>query len=473
MVMNSTFVFQIFTKLDFLSQALQLILSLSILITLHEAGHYFPAKWFKVRVEKFFLFFDVPLGPKKDEKDPNSKRKWDGAILKKKKGETLFGLGWIPFGGYVKLGGMIDESNDTDWDHIPENEQFRLKPAWQRLIIMVGGVTVNLVLGFLIYIMVMGVWGETNIPLSNVKEGYAIDQLMTEFGMEPGDEILYFNDSLVPEDAGNLTLGFITNTFKTIKIERGEEQLTVTLPDDFGQMMLDSGVRRPVSPRVKTIVAEVTDGKAAQKAGLKKGDQIISVNAKETKFFDQMVEELKLNLEKDVTLGIIREGETIEKTCEVSKVATLGFSRETAYQQLDTVKIDYSFTESFGAGLRLGKEKLLTYIYTIRYIFSASGIKQMGGFGAIGGMFSTNWNWEGFWIATAFLSLILAFMNILPIPALDGGHVMFLIYEIIRGKAPPQKFMETAQMIGMIFLLVLVLYANGNDVFKWLATKFN
>lgn len=445
--------------MDFLSQAFQLILSLSILVTLHEAGHYFPAKLFKVRIEKFFLFFDIPFGPREN-------RTWDGALAKKKIGKTLFGIGWLPLGGYVKLGGMIDESYDKDWDHIPKNEQFRFKPAWQRLIIMTGGVIVNLILGFLIYMMVMGVWGETNIPMSNVKDGYAVDSLLIQYGMQPGDEILSFNDGFIPEDAGNLTLGFITNKYKSINVKRGDEKLTVQLPEDFGQAMLDNGVKIPARPRIPTFVAELSEGSEAEKAGLLAGDQIVSVNGKQTPFFDQMVDELKQNLKKTVNLGIKRDGQLLIKSCLVSENATLGFSRKTIFDFIDTEHIDYSFSESFSAGFKLGKEKLLTYIYTIRYVFSASGVKQMGGFGAIGGMFNPEWNWEGFWIATAFLSLILAFMNILPIPALDGGHVLFLIIEIITGKALPQRFLETAQMIGMMLLLTLMLYANGNDLFK-------
>jgi len=320
--------------------------------------------------------------------------------------------------------------------------------------------------------MVMGVWGETNIPMSNVKNGFAVDSLMMDYGMESGDEILYFNDGLVPADAGFLTLGFVTNKYESITVEREGNQYTIELPEDFGQVMLDNGVKVPVRPRIQTFVEEVTEDKAAKKAGLKAGDQIVSVNGKPTPFFDQMVDELKRNLEKDVDLGIKRGDKVISKTCAVSENATLGFSRKTALDLIETEHIPYSFTESFGAGFRLGKEKLLTYIYTIRYVFSASGVKQMGGFGAIGGMFNPQWDWQGFWIATAFLSLILAFMNILPIPALDGGHVLFLIIEIITGKALPQRFLETAQMIGMMLLFALMLYANGNDLFKALKGMF-
>ena len=443
--------------MDFLSQALQLILSLSILVVLHEAGHFFPARWFKTRVEKFYLFFDP----------------WF-SLFKVKKGDTEYGIGWLPLGGYVKISGMIDESMDKEqMAKPPESWEFRAKPAWQRLIIMLGGVTVNLILGFLIYIMVMGVWGEVNIPMANVKNGYAVDSLLIDCGMESGDEILYFNDHFIPDDAGSLTLGFITNKFNTVTVERDETQLTIDLGEDFGQRMLDNGVKLPASPRVETYIKEITEDENAEKAGLLEEDKIVSVNGVQTPFFDQMREELKKHKKSTVTLGIIREGALIEKSCEVTKNATLGFSRKTAYDLFQPDTLRYGFLPSFGAGIRLGKEKLTSYVYTIRYLFSASGVKQMGGFGAIGGMFNPDWDWKGFWIATAFLSLILAFMNILPIPALDGGHVMFLIYEIIRGKAPPQKFMEIAQMIGMLLLLTLVLYANGNDLWKALQGWFD
>lgn len=434
-----------------LIQALQLLLSLSLLVVLHEAGHFFPARWFKIRVEKFYLFFDAGM-----------------SLFKTKKGDTEYGIGWLPLGGYVKISGMIDESMDKDqMKSEPQPWEFRSKPAWQRLIVMVGGVTVNLILGFLIYMMVMGVWGETRIPLSSATNGFAVDSMLMQYGLQDGDKIISL-DGKVPVSSEKISKRLFLNGVKTVEFERDGQQLVAQMPDDLGQQMLNAGKVNVVSLRIPVFVDSIPSDSKLNDYDVLQGDQIVAVNSKPTPFFDQFQDELSNAKDTTITLSIIREGSQLEVGARVNSIGHIGFIPRSPMDLLETTHINYSFAESFGAGWKHGKEKLTDYVVSIRFIFSSAGVKQMGGFGAIGGMFSKQWNWKSFWITTAFLSLILAFMNILPIPALDGGHVMFLIYEMITGKAPPQRFMEVAQVAGMLLLLTLVLYANGNDLYKML-----
>jgi regulator of sigma E protease len=435
-----------------LNQALQLLLSLSILVVLHEAGHFLPARWFKTRVEKFYLFFDAGF-----------------ALFKFKKGDTEYGIGWLPLGGYVKISGMIDESMDKgQLNSEPQPWEFRSKPAWQRLIIMLGGVTVNLVLGFLIYMMVMGVWGQTIMPVKNAVNGFSVDSMLYEYGLQDGDNILTL-DGVTPSSAEKINKSLFLNGIKEVGYERNGVAGIAVMPDDLGQQMLNTGSIVLISPRIPTFIDTMAADSPLKEFDILKDDQLTAVNGTPTPYFDMLADVLQTVKGEDVKLTIIRNGQSKNISAHVDTLGRLGFRPRSAMKILGSEHIDYSFLESFGAGYNLGVEKLTDYVVSIRFIFSSAGVKQMGGFGAIGGMFNPGWDWEGFWVATAFLSLILAFMNILPIPALDGGHVMFLLYEIITGKAPPQKFMEIAQMLGMLLLLTLVLYANGNDVWKWIS----
>ena len=435
-----------------LNQALQLLLSLSILVVLHEAGHFLPARWFKTRVEKFYLFFDAGF-----------------ALFKFKRGDTEYGIGWLPLGGYVKISGMIDESMDKgQLNSEPQPWEFRSKPAWQRLIIMLGGVTVNLILGFLIYMMVMGVWGQTIMPVKNAVNGFAVDSMLYEYGLQDGDNILTL-DGVTPNSAEKINKSLFLNGVKQVGYERNGVAGIAIMPDDLGQQMLNTGSIALVSPRIPVFIDTMAADSPLKEFDVLRDDQITAINGIPTPYFDVLADVLQTVKGEDVKLTIIRNGNSKDVSARVDTFGKLGFRPRSSMEILGSEHIDYSFIESFGAGYNLGKEKLTDYVVSIRFIFSSAGVKQMGGFGAIGGMFNPRWDWERFWIATAFLSLILAFMNILPIPALDGGHVMFLLYEIITGKAPPQKFMEIAQMLGMLLLLTLVLYANGNDVWKWIS----
>ena len=373
-----------------LNQALQLLLSLSILVVLHEAGHFLPARWFKTRVEKFYLFFDAGF-----------------ALFKFKKGDTEYGIGWLPLGGYVKISGMIDESMDKgQLNSEPQPWEFRSKPAWQRLIIMLGGVTVNLVLGFLIYMMVMGVWGQTIMPVKNAVNGFSVDSMLYKYGLQDGDNILTL-DGVTPSSAEKINKSLFLNGIKEVGYERNGVAGIAVMPDDLGQQMLNTGSIVLISPRIPTFIDTMAADSPLKEFDILKDDQLTAVNGTPTPYFDMLADVLQTVKGEDVKLTIIRNGQSKNISAHVDTLGRLGFRPRSAMKILGSEHIDYSFLESFGAGYNLGVEKLTDYVVSIRFIFSSAGVKQMGGFGAIGGMFNPGWDWEGFWVATAFLSLIL------------------------------------------------------------------
>ncbi|MFT3701102.1 MAG: RIP metalloprotease RseP [Agriterribacter sp.] len=441
-------------------QAVQLILSLSILVIVHEFGHYITAKWFKCRVEKFYLFFDP----------------WF-SLFKKKVGETEYGVGWLPLGGYVKISGMIDESMDKEQMSKPAQPwEFRSKPAWQRLIIMIGGVTMNVILAFLIYSMILFVWGEKKVPVSSMKYGLSFsDSLMFDLGFKNGDKILAVNGEaiddyhdIVPE----LVLG------QTVLIERDGKQQTINLPVDLiGQLVQKKKNRTPLLEIRKPVVVKLApDTSNAFKAGLRTGDQILSVNATPTVFLDQFSPLLEKNKKQNIQLAVLRGKDTVSFSAPVNDKGQLGFLVTFSDEDLDSIgviklhNIQYGFFESFPAGVKLAGKKLQYYIDQFKLILSpkTGAYKGVGGFKAMGSVFSPEgWDWAGFWSITAFFSIALAFMNLLPIPALDGGHVLFTLVEMISGRKPSDKFLEYAQVVGMVLLFGLLIYANGNDWFGW------
>lgn len=443
--------------MDVLIQAFQLLLSLSILVVLHELGHFIPAKIFKTRVEKFYLFFDP----------------WF-SVVKKKIGGTEYGIGWLPLGGYVKISGMIDESMDKEQlKKKPEDWEFRAKPAWQRLIIMLGGVVVNLLLGVFIYSMTLYVYGDKYLPNKNIVDGiWCVDGLATSLGFENGDKIIS-GDGVEIERYSEILETVITS--KTILVERDGVEKTLEMPIDLIDQFINNPNKLILYPRVPVIVNTVTAASNAEKAGLQKNDIIISVNGARCDYFDQFKVFLLENTGKDIILEIFREGENKILYAEVSEDGMLGFLPTTPnlkqLEKLNTYSLasfKYGFFDSFPAGYNKAIKKLSGYITQFKMILSPStgAYKGLGGFGAIGSLFPAVWNWEVFWNLTAFLSLMLAFMNILPIPALDGGHVLFLIYEIVFRKPAPEKVMEYAQVAGMILLLSLLVFANGNDIMR-------
>ncbi|SDR80861.1 regulator of sigma E protease [Gillisia sp. Hel1_33_143] len=433
----------------FIIKAIQLLLSLSLLIVLHELGHFIPAKLFKTRVEKFFLFFDVKF-----------------ALFKKKIGETEYGIGWLPLGGYVKISGMIDESMDKEqMAKPPQPWEFRSKPAWQRLIIMLGGVTVNLVLGFLIYMMVLFVWGSNYIGPDDMPRGFAVADQFKEFGFEDGDRILEV-DGKEMQNSLDINKHLFMRDIQTITVlhQNGNEE-TISVPEDIGSVMFQEGVMQPFVPIQYAVVDSVLADKSAGAAGLKKGDSIISLNDTEIGYWHELAPIANENKDKKVELVYKRDGKILSAEVSPDEDGMIGF---TSKRDFDIQSREYTFGESIEEGFNYGYWTLHDYVAQFKYVFTAKGATQVGGFGAIGGLFPDGWNWQGFWLATALISIILAFMNILPIPALDGGHVMFLLYEIVTGRPPNEKFMEYAQMVGFFILIALVLFANGNDIYRWL-----
>ena len=435
--------------MEFLIKAAQLLMSLSILVILHELGHFIPAKLFKTRVEKFYLFFDP----------------WF-SVVKKKIGDTEYGIGWLPLGGYVKISGMIDESMDKEQMKKPaEPWEFRAKPAWQRLIIMLGGVTVNLLLGIFIYSMVLFAWGDSYLPNKNVVDGVICSDFAKEIGFQNGDKIITIDEEEI-ERFSDINQNMVLRDESFIVVtERDGEIINVPIGDNFIKYWKNSGKKLLFSPAMIVKIADFTKKSNSEKAGLLRGDIVHSIDGVETKYFNEIRRELKNHKSKTVDVGILRDNTKMFFSVEVSSAGMIGFVRASS---LDLSIQQFSLMTSFPAGYNLAMNKLGGYISQFSLIFNSDNdlAGELGGFGAIGSMFPSVWDWRSFWSLTAFLSLMLAFMNLLPIPALDGGHVIFLLYEIIVRKPAPNKVMEYAQGVGMILLLALLVFANGNDILK-------
>ena len=433
----------------FLIKAIQFFLSLSIIVLLHELGHYIPAKIFKTRVERFFLFFDVKF-----------------ALFKKKIGDTIYGIGWLPLGGYVKIAGMIDESMDTE--HLnkePEPWEFRSKPAWQRLIIMLGGVTVNLILGFAIYMMVTFVWGKDIITSENLKDGFEVNEIMKPYGFSDGDKILKV-DGEPFENVVDISKYLFLRDVSTVTVQHFNGKIEkLTIPENIGHIMMESGATNPFSPLVAPVIGEVAPNSLAEKFDFKANDRIVTINDIELIKWQELSQFLQDASNEELSFEILRDGSKMQKTVVLDEKSELGVYSK--MPEISFTKINYNLFESFSVGYDKAYWILSDYITQFEYVFTPKGITQLGGFGAIGSIFPASWDWQRFWESTALLSLILAFMNLLPIPALDGGHVMFLLYEVFSGRKPNDKFMEYAQMTGFLLLVSLVLFANGNDVYRY------
>lgn len=436
----------------FAVKALQLLLSLSLLIVLHELGHFIPAKLFKTRVEKFYLFFDIKF-----------------SLFKKKIGETVYGIGWLPLGGYVKISGMIDESMDKEQMALPPQPwEFRSKPTWQRLIIMLGGVTVNIIVGFVIYICIFYFVGQKIVTNDELPNGFAVSQTFKDLGFKNGDKVLKLNGEDF-ENLNDLNRYLFLRDVNSLTVNHSDGNTeTISIPEEIGMTMFKAGELRPFQPVRSNVLDTIIPNYPAEKAGLLKGDKILSINGVTTLNWASLSENIKANPVSEVTLTIDRDGsvETIKVTPREDGtigINNFGLEYENAYKQLK-----YGFIESLGGGINYGYNVLTDYVKQFKYVFTSEGATQVGGFGAIANLFPGTWDWISFWHTTALISIILAFMNILPIPALDGGHVVFLIYEMATGRKPNEKVMEYAQMVGFILLITLVLFANGNDVYRWL-----
>lgn len=444
-------------------KAAQLLLSLSILVVLHEFGHYITAKWFKCRVEKFYLFFDP----------------WF-SLFKKKIGDTVYGIGWLPLGGYVKISGMVDESMDKEQLSKPaELWEFRSKPAWQRLIIMLGGVTVNVLLAFIIYAGILMKWGEDKVPNASVKNGiWVTDSLMYNIGLRTGDKIIAVNNDTI-KYFEEIPKKILFSGGGNIIIERDGQPANVIIPVSLiGQLVEKKKSKTPLMiQRVPAIVGEFDkdDTSNASKAKLQYWDRIVKADSVNIAYMDDLTTYLTPKKNQTVLLTVDRKGSLITLPVKVNEEGRIGTPAllEKQYDSIGTFKVEhenYSFLAAFPAGVKMAGMQLKDYIAQIKLIFkpSTGAYKGVGGFKSMGSVFSGNsWDWQRFWEMTAMFSIILAFMNLLPIPALDGGHVLFTLIEMITGRKPSDKVLEYAQIAGMVLLLGLMLFANGNDWFGW------
>ena len=453
----------------FLIRLLQFMLAISILVLLHEGGHFFFAKLFGVRVEKFYLFFDP----------------WFHLFeFKPKRSDTTYGVGWLPLGGYCKISGMIDESFDTEQMKKPAQPwEFRSKPAWQRLLIMVGGVLVNFLLALFIYAMVLFTWGDSYYALGDMKMGMKFNDTAKEIGFRDGDILLRTDEKAF--DRFNVDMYRTIANAQTVTVKRQGKEVTITMPEDMS--LLTMVKEQPVftQPFIPADVDSVLAGSPAAKAGMQKGDKLLAIGGKPidswNEFDDQMgrlqdvlaaaktpADSLRA---RTTTVVFAHDGgkarpDTVQMT--LNPDLTLGVGRTYLGTYYKPVTLEYGFLESFPAGAVYGVDVLRGYVDDMKYVFTADGAKSLGGFGAIGSLFPPTWDWMMFWRMTAFLSIILAFMNILPIPALDGGHVLFLLYEMITRRKPSENFLIKAEYVGFGILILLMVVANMNDILRWL-----
>lgn len=438
--------------MDILVQASQFILSLSLLIILHELGHFLPAKYFNTKVEKFYLFFDPYF-----------------SLFKKKIGETEYGIGWLPLGGYVKIAGMVDESMDTEQlKKEPEDWEFRSKPAWQRLIIMIGGVTVNVIVALAIFFGMLLYWGEEYLPSDALPYGITADSSAQAMGLRNGDQILSINGSL-PERFNQVPIELLLNERGEVKVLReGKEVILTYSEEDVARFIGSRG--NFLGFRFKYFVGQLAEGSPAETAGLQPGDELIALNGEPMEFFDQYLEKIPSFANQTIELTVLRDGVSKNFSLDIQEDGRMGVFPQSPLDQFQTEVKEYGVIEAIPASFGKAKQLLTDYIRQFKLIANpkTGAYKEVGGFIMIANQFDTVWNWERFWSFTAFLSLMLAFLNILPIPALDGGHVVFVLWEMATGRKPSVKVLENAQIVGFFLLLGLIILANGNDILRLL-----
>lgn len=488
----------------FIIRALQLILSLSILVFLHEFGHFFFARLFKVRVEKFYMFFNPRISLIRAKKingrwhvrffAPNvpanerPKKNSEGQVMQDAKGRDLlepiplnelpegdwrkypdtteWGIGWLPLGGYCKISGMIDESMDKTQMALPPSDwEYRSRSVWQRLPIIMGGVVVNFILAMVIYAAVLFTWGQEYLPFENAKYGFQFSEVFIDNGFKQGDKIISVDGELIDQRADFIEKVLVDGK-QTVRVLRDSVELDVLLSDDFSQKVIASEKADLIAPRYPFVVDEVQAGTPAQKAGLLPGDSIVGINDQPCAMFQEISPILAEAAGTSIRIQFYRGANVMESPMELDETGKMGVTLKAPYGYFQTKRTEYGFLEAIPAGVKVGWETMVSYVKQLKLVFTKEGSKQVGGFGSIGKMFPKVWDWQSFWSMTALLSVILAFMNILPIPGLDGGHVMFLLFEMVTGKKPGDKFMEYAQTAGMLLLFALLIYANGNDIFK-------
>ncbi len=483
----------------FLIRAAQLILSLSILVVLHELGHFAFARLFKVRVEKFYVFFNPKISLIRAKKingkwnirffaenvQPNERMKLDanGEPMMDGKNHVLepipeselpegdwnrfpetteWGIGWLPLGGYCKISGMVDESMDkTQMAQAPKPWEFRSQKGWKRLLIISGGVLVNFILALFIYSAILFTWGREYIPLENARFGLDFSQTMIDAGFRDGDNITLI-DGKKPLQLGDAIEMILIDNANSVTVDRNGKPVSIEIPKDLTQKVLASA-KGVMNYRMPFVIDTVVSGSLASKAGLRVGDSLTAINGKLINMQQEVIKEFSNSKGRMMSFEYFREGTHYRTTLKMGDDGKLGVGWR---NMLQTEKVEYGFFEAIPAGIKIGVEKLVGYVKQFKLVFTKEGVKSIGSFGALGQLFPTSWNWLSFWELTALISLILAFMNILPIPGLDGGYIVFLLYEMITGRKPSDKFMEVMQMIGMSLLMLLFVYAIGNDIFR-------
>ncbi len=431
---------------------LQLFLSLTILVTLHELGHFYFAKKFKCRVEKFYLFFDF-LFP--------FAGLLNFSLFKKKIGDTEYGIGWFPFGGYVSIAGMVDEQMDKNLPNTkPEPWELRAKPAWQRLLIMMGGILVNLVLGIFIYWMVLFAWGKEILPMKNLQYGIVCDSSALDLGLKNGDNILSI-DNVPVNSLNRVAVDIVMNRAKSLQVERNGAKINLALSEEQISLLLKALKRGEfISARTPAEVDSVIMGSPADKAGFKHGDKFLTINGNSTFFFDEFQAAERANPDKDIAITLLRGADTIATKATVTKEGQLGFFAARK-KFIKTEKTEYNIASAFTAGLHEGYEKIVMQVKQMAVIFTVKDAhKQVGGFYTMYKTLPEEWDWQNFWVRTAFFSLVLAFMNFLPIPMLDGGYIMFILFEMITRVKVPDKVIYYANYVGLVMILGLMIYAN-------------
>jgi len=488
----------------FLIRAIQLILSLSILVFLHEFGHFFFARLFKVRVEKFYMFFNPNFSIVRAKKingkwqvrffarnvpaNERQRKDADGDLMIDGKGRPLmepiplnelstddwrahpdsteWGIGWLPLGGYCKIAGMIDESMDkTQMSLPPQKWEYRSRPVWQRLPIIIGGVLVNFILAMVIYAAVLFTWGQEYLPFENARYGFQFSEVFLNNGFRNGDKIISIEGEAV-EQRADFVEKLLIDRKREVLVQRDSTMFRIRVPEKFWEKMLKATDSDFITPRYPFVIDDVVAGSPAEKAALMAGDSVVSVNGKPMTVFQDIADELNASADREIAVGVVRNGTEQTLMLKLNEDAKMGVNLKSPFEYFETSRTEYGFFEAIPAGIGLGWETLVKYVKQFKLVFTKEGSKQLGGFGSIGKMFPKVWDWQIFWSMTALLSVILAFMNFLPIPALDGGHVMFLLYEMITGRKPGEKFMEYSQTAGMILLLALLVFANGNDIIR-------
>ncbi|MEJ6736141.1 MAG: RIP metalloprotease RseP [Flavobacteriales bacterium] len=438
--------------MEYIIQGGQLLLGISILVILHEFGHYAAAKYFKTKVESFYLFFNP----------------WF-SVYKKKIGDTEYGIGWLPLGGYVKIAGMIDESMDKEqMDKPAEDWEFRSKPTWQRLIIMLGGVIMNVIVAFFIYAMVLFTWGEKYIPANNAVHGVYCDSLMVDLGFNHNDRIVALDGKPVSDEDtyGEIRIQLLLDGIKEVTVDRNGNKARVTIPEDFPQSVLRTGAKELFTEEIPFIIEVVDPGKPAETAGFMVGDRVVAINDLRVSGLVHSTQLLKGKKSKKIDFTVLRNNKELQLSVTTTENGMIGVGRKIPTEVLEIKVKEYGFFESIPAGFFKTGNVISRYIDQFSLIFSKEGVTQLGGFGTIAKIYGAEWVWQRFWEMTAMISVMLAVMNLLPIPALDGGHVVFLTYEMITRRKPNEKVMEFAQVAGMLFLLAFMLYANGMDVVR-------